>query len=450
MRLISERFFKLLCVLFFLVPASAVAQGEHPTTVLFDNIRIFDGTSARLSSPANVLVRGNKIVQISSDPIRVDRGANTRIIQGEGRTLMPGLIDAHWHAMMATISVQSLLVSDAGYVNLLAGTEARSTLMRGFTSVRDLSGPVFGLKRAIDEDLIDGPRIWPSGAMISQTGGHGDFRMPYEVPAARNAALSRGEALNGGVIADGVAEVRKRVREQLMLGASQIKVAAGGGVSSSYDPIDVAQYSEEEFRAAVDAAENWGTYVTVHAYTPRAIQAAIRGGVKVIDHGQLMDEDTAKLMAKNGIWLSSQAFLDNEFANPMTGDARVKQLEVVAGTDNAFRLAKQYKLKVAWGTDILFDPAMTVNQGAILTTMTQWFTPAEVLQMATATNAELLALSGPRNPYPGKLGVVEQGALADLLLVDGNPIANIELIAEPAENFVVIMKDGKIYKDILQ
>lgn len=450
MRLISERFFKRLWVLIFLAPVFAVAQSEHPTTVLFDNVRIFDGTSASLSSLTNVLVRGNKIVQISSDPIRVDRGSNTRIIQGEGRTLMPGLIDAHWHAMMATISVQSLLVSDAGYVNLVAGTEARSTLMRGFTSVRDLSGPVFGLKRAIDEDLIEGPRIWPSGAMISQTGGHGDFRMPYEVPAARNAALSRGEALNGGVIADGVAEVRKRVREQLMLGASQIKVAAGGGVSSSYDPIDVAQYSEEEFRAAVDAAENWGTYVTVHAYTPRAIQAAIRGGVKVIDHGQLMDEDTAKLMAKNGIWLSSQAFLDNEFANPMTGDARVKQLEVVAGTDMAFRLAKKYKLKVAWGTDILFNPAMTVNQGAILTTMTQWFTPAEVLQMATGTNAELLALSGPRNPYPGKLGVVEQGALADLLLVDGDPIANIELIAEPAKNFVVIMKDGKIYKDILK
>jgi len=263
MQIISERFFRRLWVLIFLAPAFAVAQNEYPSTVLFDNVRIFDGTSASLSSPTNVLVRGNKIVQISSDPIRVDRGANTHIIQGEGRTLMPGLIDAHWHAMMATISVQSLLVSDAGYVNLVAGTEARSTLMRGFTSVRDLSGPVFGLKRAIDEDLIEGPRIWPSGAMISQTGGHGDFRMPYEVPAARNAALSRGEALNGGVIADGVAEVRKRVREQLMLGASQIKVAAGGGVSSSYDPIDVAQYSEEEFRAAVDAAENWGVVAGV-------------------------------------------------------------------------------------------------------------------------------------------------------------------------------------------
>jgi imidazolonepropionase-like amidohydrolase len=214
-----------------------------------------------------------------------------------------------------------------------------------------------------------------------------------------------------------------------------------------YDPIDVAQYSEEEFRAAVHAAENWGTYVTVHAYTPRAIQTAIRGGVKVIDHGQLMDEETARMMAENDIWLSAQAFLDNEFTNPMTGSARVKQLEVIAGTDTAFRLASEYGLKVAWGSDILFEPTATANQGAILATMATWYSPAEVLRMATRTNAELLALSGPRNPYPGTLGVVAEGALADLLLVDGNPLEDLELIADPHTNFLVIMKDGEIVKD---
>lgn len=429
--------------------ASAVADARDPvaTVTLFENVRIFDGVGNQLSPPSNVLVRGNTIERISTDSIPVDRSARTRVIQGDGRTLMPGLIDAHWHAMLATISVPGLLTGDIGYINLRAGREAEATLMRGFTSVRDLSGPVFGLKRAIDEGIIVGPRIWPSGAMISQTGGHGDFRMPYEVPAARNASLSRGEALNGGVIADGVDEVRKRVREQLMLGASQIKLAAGGGVSSMYDPIDVAQYSEEEFRAAVHAAENWGTYVTVHAYTPRAIQTAIRGGVKVIDHAQLMDEETARMMAEKDIWLSGQAFLDNKFSNPMTGAARVKQLEVSAGTDNAFRLAREYGLKVAWGSDILFDPTATVNQGAILTTMTTWYSPAEVLRIATSTNAELLALSGPRNPYPGTLGVVAEGALADLLLVDGNPLDDIELIADPHANFLVIMKDGEIVKD---
>lgn len=315
-------------------PASAVVESPAPAVVLFENVRIFNGTSQTLSAPSYVLVRGNLIERVSTSPIPVDRRSDTQVIEGGGRTLMPGLIDAHWHAMMASLPLQVLMTGDMGYVNLVAGREARNTLMRGFTSVRDLSGPVFGLKRAIDEGIVDGPRIWPSGAMISQTGGHGDFRMPYEVPAARNAPLTHAEVVNAGVIADGVDEVLKRVREQLMLGATQIKLAAGGGVASMYDPIDVSQYTEEEFRAAVEAAENWGTYVTVHAYTPRAIQTAIRGGVKVIDHAQLLDESTAKLMAKKGIWYSSQAFIDNEYSNPMTGEGRVKQLTMFAGTDN--------------------------------------------------------------------------------------------------------------------
>lgn len=424
-------------------PSVTAAQ---PVTV-FRNVRIFNGSSTALSDATDVVVRGNTIASIGSYSAATTPDAT--VIDGGGRTLMPGLIDAHWHAAMAAVPMPVLMTADFGYLTLAAGKTANDTLMRGFTSVRDLSGPTFGLKRAIDEGLIYGPRIWPSGAMISQSGGHGDFRMPFEVPAARNAPLSRGEAINGGVIADGPDEVRKRVREQLMLGASQVKLAAGGGVSSIYDPIDVAQYSEAEFRAAAEAAENWGTYVTVHAYTPRAIQMAIRGGVKCIDHGQLMDEDTARMMAEKNIWFSSQAFIDNEFANPQTGAARLKQLQVQKGTDNAYSLAKKHKLKVAWGTDILFNPKMVVNQGAILATMVRWYAPAEVLRIATSTNAELLALSGPRNPYPGKLGVVEQGALADLLLVDGDPIANLQLIANPAKNFVVIMKDGKVYKNIL-
>ncbi len=437
-----------LALLAVLVSPHAHADTTAPAAVLFENVRIFDGRGDALSAPANVLVRGNRIERISTAPIPVDRRADTRIIPGGGRTLMPGLIDAHWHAAMAATPMLVLLTADIGYLNLLAGREAEATLMRGFTSVRDLSGPTFGLKRAIDEGVIAGPRIWPSGAMISQSGGHGDFRMPYEVPAARNAPLSRGEAVNGGVIADGPDEVRKRAREQLMLGASQLKLAAGGGVSSMYDPIDVSQYTEEEFRAAVEAAGNWGTYVTVHAYTPRAIQAAIRAGVKCIDHGQLLDEETAKLMAEKGVWLSTQPFLDNEFANAQKSpEARAKQLEVSAGTDRAYALAKKYKLKTAWGTDILFDPRMPATQGAQLATLTRWYTPAEILRMATSTNAQLLALSGPRNPYPGALGVVEEGALADLLLVDGDPTADIRLVADPQRNFLVIMKDGRIYKN---
>lgn len=435
------------CAVAHTVQPDAESKMLEPKVIVFANVRIFDGKSNTLTAPSHVLVRGNKIERISSTPITVENAAELEMIDGTGRTLMPGLIDAHWHAMMAALPLKVLMTGDIGYINLVAGQEAHNTLMRGFTSVRDLSGPAFGLKRAIDEGIIAGPRIWPSGAMISQTGGHGDFRMPYEVPAANAAPLTRAEAVNAGVIADGVDEVRKRVREQLMLGATQVKLAAGGGVSSMYDPIDVAQYSEEEFRAAVEAAENWGTYVTVHAYTPRAIQMAIRAGVKVIEHAQLMDEQTAKLMSQRGVWFSSQAFIDNEFSNPQTGDSRKKQLMVSAGADKAFQLAKKYKLKTAWGSDILFNPSATVNQGAILSTMTRWYSPQEVLRLATSSNAELLSLSGPRNPYPGKLGVVEEGALADLLLVNGDPLSNIDLVADPSKNFIVIMKDGRVYKN---
>jgi imidazolonepropionase-like amidohydrolase len=427
---------------------SREAPGAAAT--LFRNVRIFDGSADRLSQPSNVLVRGNLIASISSEAIESPADARVTVIDGGGRTLMPGLIDAHWHAMMAAMPYIELLTADYGYIYLAAGRQAQATLLRGFTSVRDMAGPTFGLKRAIDQGLIDGPRIWPSGAMISQSGGHGDFRFPYEVPRAANAPLSHPEIAGVGIIADGVPEVLQRTREQLMLGASQVKLAAGGGVASAYDPIDVSQYTEAEFHAAVEAAENWGTYVTVHAYTPRAIQTAIHAGVKCIEHGQLMDEATARLMAEKGTWLSLQPFLDNEFSNPQsTPEGRAKKQEVVAGTDNAYRLAKKYKLKTAWGTDVLFNPKNAAQQGAILATMVRWYTPAEVLRMATRANAELLALSGPRNPYPGKLGVVEPGALADLLLVEGNPLQDISIVANPDKNFRIIMKGGTIYKNTL-
>lgn len=441
-----------LSVLFFLggtICGGAQAQENAPSTVLFENVRIFDGTSKSLSPASNVLVRGNLITRISREAIPLDRKGGVRIIQGGGRTLMPGLIDAHWHATMAVLPESVMMTADDGYLALVAGREARNTLLRGFTTVRDLSGPVFGLKRAIDTGVVDGPRIWPAGAMIAQTGGHGDFRMPYEVPKALGGPLSHAEVSGSSAIADTPDEVRLRAREQLMKGAVFLKLAAGGGVASNYDPLDASQYTEAEFRAAVEAAENMGTYVTVHAYTPRAIQTAIRAGVRCIDHGQLMDETTAKLIADKGIWLCLQPFLDDQDAAPFPEGStnRAKQLQMHKGTDTAYALAKKHNLKLAWGTDVLFDAKLAARQGAQLAKMTRWFTPAEVLVMATATNAELLTLSGPRNPYPGKLGVVQEGALADLLLVDGDPIANLKLIEDPAKNLLVIMKDGRIYKN---
>lgn len=360
---------------------TSLAQTEPApaSAVLFQNVRIFDGTHPTLSTPSYVLVRGNRIERISTSPIPVEGNSNIKIIAGNGRTLMPGLIDAHWHATMVAAPATVLMTADYGYVYLLAGQEAGNTLMRGFTSVRDMAGPAFGLKRAIDSGLIKGPRIWPSGAMISQTSGHGDFRLPYEIPRAPDAPLSHGEVLGVGIIADGRDQVLARVREQLMLGASQIKLAAGGGVASSYDPLDVTQYTEEEIHAAVQAAADWGTYVTVHAYTADAIQNSIRGGVKCIEHGQLMDEPTARMMAEKGIWLSTQPFIDDQDANfyPEGSPNRAKQQEMFQGTENAFALAKKYKLKTAWGTDILNDPKSAARQGARLAKMVKWYTPGK-------------------------------------------------------------------------
>jgi imidazolonepropionase-like amidohydrolase len=428
--------------------ASVDASSAPMARVAFANARLFDGKSDALLEGLRVVVGGKTIKAV--EPAEAPLDGDVWVIDCGGRVLMPGLIDAHWHAMLASLPLTVLMTADAGYITLVAADEARKTLMRGFTSVRDMAGPTFSLKRAIDNGLVAGPRIWPSGAMISQTGGHGDFRFPYEIPASPNAPLSRGDAIGGGAIADGVDRVLQRAREQLMLGASQLKLAAGGGVSSHHDPIDVSQYTEPEFRAAADAAENWGTYVAVHAYTPRAIQTAIRGGVKCIEHGHLMDEATAELIAKNGIWLSTQPFLNNEYSSPQaTPEGEAKAQQVYAGTDAAYKLAKAFNLRTAWGTDILFDSDMTVHQGAILTTLERWYRPAEILRMATAVNGELLAMSGPRNPYPGKLGVIEGGALADLIVVDGDPLANLKLIADPDKNFLVIMKDGRVVKDAL-
>lgn len=448
--LISALAFLALCALCFASDGSAAEKtpSRKESSVLFRNVRIFNGRDPALSPPSDVMIEGNKIGRVTSAG-EIIPPPGTEIVEGEGRTLMPGLIDAHWHAMLAAVPMQTVMTADIGYCNLAAGAEAGKTLLRGFTTVRDCGGPVFGLKRAIDEGVIAGPRIYPSGAMISQTGGHGDFRPPYETPAAPGGPLSYSERIGAAAIADGADAVRLRCREQFRKGASQLKLMGGGGVASSYDPLDVTQYTVEELRAAVAEAENWGTYVAVHVYTPRAVQAALQAGVKSIEHGQLMDEDTAKAIAEHGAWLSLQPFLADEDGNAVGEANRAKQQAVAAGTERAYRLAGQYKIKLAFGTDTLFNAALAGRQGKQLVKLNRWFSAPEILRMATSGNAGLLALSGPRNPYPGKLGVVEEGALADLLLVNGDPLENLHLVAEPEASFVVIMKDGRIHKNLL-
>ncbi|GEO18870.1 metal-dependent hydrolase family protein [Microvirga aerophila] len=448
------RFFMVAGILSIGYDPTATAQSGLPSrapdaATLFENVRIFDGRNAALSASSHVLVRGNAVERISTAPIDVRSDPDVQVIAAGGRVLMPGLIDMHWHAMMVRPTPMVLLSSGIGYSNLLAGVEATATLMRGFTTIRDLGGPSFDLKRAIDEGLLPGPRIYPSGAVITITSGHGDFRQLSDLPRTIGGMLARVEQLGGSMIADSPDEVRLRVREQLMQGASQIKLTAGGGVASPFSPLDVSTFTEAELRAAVEAAENWGTYVCTHAYTPASIQRSIAAGVRCIEHGHLMDEPTARLMAEKGIWLSTQPFLDLNAASGLGPAEQAKLAQVITGTDSIYALARKYGIRTAFGTDILFSEALAKRQGAMLATLTRWYTPAEALVMATSTNAELLQLSGLRNPYPGKLGIVEEGALADLLLVDGNPLENLDLVADPDRNFLVIMKDGRIYKNAL-
>lgn len=432
-----------------LMPGVVDAQTMGSVT-LFENVRVFNGVDGQLSDPVNVLVRGNVIEKIARESIPTDRRGDARLIDGTGKVLMPGLIDAHTHIMFSNIPQQELLLSDIGYINVVATKAARDMLMRGYTSIRDLGGPSFGLKKGIDRGLVVGPRIWPSGSFISQTGGHGDFRLPNDLPA-RPGEFTFSERVGAAAIADSPDLVRQRVREQLALGASQIKLMAGGGVSSAYDPLDVTQYTLAELQAAVEAAENWGTYVTVHAYTPAAVQQAIKAGVKCIDHGQLLDDATAQLMADQGIWWSLQPFVeDGRSAFPEGSPNRLKQLEMFQGTAAAYALAKQYKIKTAWGTDILFSAENVAKQNDNLIKMLRWYTAAETLKMATSVNAELLSLSGLRSPYRGRLGVIEEGALADLLLVDGDPLDDLRILTEPETKLLIIMKDGIIHKDLME
>ena len=410
----------------------------------FQNVRIFDGKSGALTVPSNVLVKRNIIERISTAPIAAESGIT--IVASGGRTLMPGLIDNHWHAFMVR-PTPAQAMGDLAFNILAAGDEATDTLMRGFTTVRDVGGPVFGLKRAIDAGIVKGPRIYPSGAVITVTSGHGDFRQFFDLPRTIGGMLTGMEQIGAGIVADSPDEVRMRVREQLMQGASQIKLTAGGGVPP-HSRIDVSTFTEAELRAAVEAAENWGTYVTTHAFIPIAIQRSVAAGVKCIEHGFLMDEATARLIAEKDVWLSLQPLPDElRRGFPVGSVERSKADEVWPGIARAYDFAKNAESR-RLGLRCPVLPALAQRQG-MLASLVRWHSPAEALAIATGTNGELLALSGKRNPYPGKLGVIEEGALADLLIVEGNPLENINLIADPANNLKIIMKDGVIYKNTL-
>jgi imidazolonepropionase-like amidohydrolase len=419
---------------------------EPDKIILINNVQIFNGRDEK-TIIGNVLIVNNLISKISASPIATDKNGNTKIIDGKGKFLMPGLIDAHMHEVMSGSTLTQMQEGEIGAAFVRAGNEAGNILLRGFTSIRDLGGPTFGLKRTIDDGVIIGPRIWPSGPMISQTAGHGDFRGINQRPVSLGGTLHHSEEADACLIADGKEAVLVAVRETLKRGASQIKLTAGGGISSSFDPIDVSQYTEEEIHAAVEAAEDWGTYVTVHAFTSRAVRKAIAAGVKCIEHGHLMDDETLKLVAEKGVWLCMQP-LDNEGRPDFSNEQKQQRNDVANGSDNVYNAAKKYHIKLAWGTDIFFNPPANKDQTKYIPKMGKWFTPYEVLRMITYDNAQLLALSGKRSPYrEGKLGIIEEGAYADVILVDGNPLKDLNVMVNYEKNFVLIIKNGVIYKN---
>lgn len=429
---------------FGLAPRHVSAESpDRP--LLLTNLRFFDGVTLEMQQGRDILIEGGRIRAL---PPSGSGPATARKLDCGGRSVIPGLIDAHWHSTLVAVNQMAALTGDVGFMHLMAGREAGATLMRGFTTVRDVGGPAFGLKLAIDRGAVLGPRIFPSGAMISQTSGHGDFRLLHELPRTPGTPPSHAEQQGVTLIADGADAVLRATREQLMKGASQIKLMAGGGVSSLYDPLDSMQFTEGEMRAAVAAAADWGTYVCAHVYTSDGIRRAVAAGVRSIEHGQLADEDTVRLMADEGVWWSIQPFLADEDANPKTDPRqRAKQQEVAEGTVRAFELAQRHGVPLAFGTDILFNPEGAASQGRQLSKFTRFMSPLEALRTATGAAGELLAMSGPRAPYDGRLGTLEEGALADLLVVDGDPEAGLDWLDDPATQLKLIMKDGRIHKN---
>lgn len=428
----------------------SVLGQEVEALILITNAKIFDG-SDKLIEGKDVLVRGNKIEQIA-EGIVITQDANSTIIDAGGRTLTPGFIDMHYHLSLASVPVMDMAGSyapDLDYIGIQAGLEAERLLMRGFTSIRDVGGASWGAKLAADRGEIAGPRVWPSLRAISQFGGHGDANPRFMEPREFGGPENNLERLGYSRIVNGRDDVLVAARENLKKGASQIKMHLAGGVGTEFDPIDGRQFTLDEIKAAVEVAEGFGTYVLAHVYTIDGVKQAIEGGVKCIEHGNLINDEIAKMMAENDVWLSPQVVVYLTFS-PDLGPVRLAKGKMVTdGLDNMFRLAKKYNLKIVFGTDVVVNPKAAADQNREFVERAKWFTPAEILTQATANSGELLQLSGGRSPYPGVIGKIEEGAFADILLINGNPLDDISILAKPHENLDLIMKDGKVYKNTL-
>lgn len=434
------------------LPAVARQQGpraELPNRVLIRNVRVFDGKSETLSGGMSLLVEGGKIAQVSAGSIAPPAGAT--VIDGGGRVLMPGLVDAHTHVLLR-VPLSQLMTSSPWYVAISAADGLEKMLLRGFTTIRDMGGADGSFALAVDRGLVAGPRIFPSGSALSQTAGHGDFRLPYATPPMLDGKTAYRSLQGFAFVLDGVPGMLAGARENLRNGATQIKIMGGGGVASNFDPLSTVQFTPEEVRAAVQVAADWGTYVVAHTYSPPAIKMLIENGVKQIAHGHLLDEETMKLAADKGVIVETElipfwqhVWFGKEFGD--TEEILAKNKAVMDRFDNFFALLKKYRIRVVFGTDLL-GPAQDL-QNREFALRAKYFTPAEILRQATSHAYEAINMCGPLNRY-GKFGVIEAGALADLLIVGGNPLEKIEILEDPEKNLVLIMKDGKIHKNRLQ
>jgi imidazolonepropionase-like amidohydrolase len=420
------------------------STGLMSQSILIENVRIFNGVDAELSY-GHVLVENGIIKTISSKSIAA--AADTEVINGGNRILSPGFIDLHSH-----LTIQYPLHQGNYHTTVVgayAGEAARFYLNSGFTTVRDAGGthPDFAL--AIESGDIYGPRVFPSGAVISQTAGHGDSRLRHELhPVLQAGGGNAYLAHNESILADGVDRTLMAVRENLRLGATQIKIMGGGGVSSQYDPIHTLQPSPAEIRAAVQAAGDWGTYVMAHAYTTEAVQRLVENGVRSIEHALLINDDTAKLCADNNVVISTQLMVFRTLQDlPGLSETSLAKLKLVlAGQEYLIGLIKKYKITTGFGTDFVFGDYTKI--ASEFTARANYWTPAEVLQQATSESAKVIRMSGKLNSH-GMFGEIQEGWVADLLLINGEPLEDISILEQADEALALIMKDGRIVKSNL-
>lgn len=412
-------------------------------TTLIKNARLLDPLLPELQDRHDILVEGDTIREVSDRPIKASAA---RVIDAGGKTVMPGLIDLHVHLVAITMNLQSLASQPNVLVTLRSLPILRGMLRRGFTTVRDAGGASHAFKQAVDAGLMQSPRLFVSGRALSQTGGHGDgrARSDFLVPGGgicptctRVGAIAR--------VADGVDAVRKAAREELQMGADQIKIMAGGGVASPTDPVDALGYSDDEIRAIVAEASARNTYVLAHAYTPRAIERAIRSGVRTIEHGNLIDAPTAELMASLGAYVVPTLVTYDALANegPALGlpPASIAKVEDVRGAGlRSLEIYQAAGVKMGFGSDLLGEAQRLQSDEFRL--RTQVLSPTKVIASATVIGAEVLGMTD-------RLGRLVPGALADLLLVDGNPLSSIDCLLGQGEQIPLVMKAGVVQFDAL-